>query len=138
MVGFDQMMAVVVVFVLRLGIPLLITIMLVRWLRYLDEKWQAEYEAEKLQESAKAQTAVAVDPAPEPAVWPALAADGFPKCWDYKQCDPDKREQCPAYKISGIPCWLARRREEGAIPADCYQCGLFTDYEWPDHPQPYQ
>ena len=42
-----QVLAVVGMFILRLGVPLVITLMVGYWLRQLDARWQAEALARK-------------------------------------------------------------------------------------------
>jgi len=43
--GLLQTAVIIGMFILRLGIPLLITLLVAYWLRRLDNKWQAEARA---------------------------------------------------------------------------------------------
>jgi hypothetical protein len=99
-------------FVLRLGIPLAITLAIGYWLRRLDAKWEAEAIQEREQEQA-------------PAEIKALKAEGQP-CWKMKGCDEDRRAQCPACKLLDIPCWVARLRATGQLPLECHNCARFA------------
>lgn len=104
--------AVVGMFILRLGVPLAITLVVGYWLRRLDVKWEAEAIAHRKQEEL-------------PAELKALKA-AEPPCWEIKGCDKASRAQCPACKFWDIPCWAARLRATGRIPTDCYSCGFFS------------
>jgi hypothetical protein len=116
-------------FLLRLGLPLALVLVVGYWLRRLDARWEAE---------ARRQRPV-VTPEPLPTAWPtsmpaavwatgpASAVDvfGLP-CWQLRGCDPARREQCPAYHQPDVPCWLARSEAEGALPAGCATCLIFA------------
>jgi hypothetical protein len=108
--------AVAGLFVLRLGVPLAVTIAVAYFLRRLDGKWQAEawaeWEASQPEEKIIAETR-------------RLQAGGEP-CWSIRDCEEQVQANCPAPKQPGIPCWLARRRSEGKLPAACYNCELFS------------
>ena len=108
--------AVVSLFILRLGVPLAITFAVAYFLRRLDAKWQAEawaeWEADQPEERVIAETR-------------GLQASKQ-LCWSLKGCDESVRADCPAPKQPDIPCWLARRRAEGRLPAACYNCRLFS------------
>jgi len=43
--GLLQVAVIVGMFILRLGVPLLITLLVAYWLRHLDGKWEAEARA---------------------------------------------------------------------------------------------
>ncbi len=53
--GLLEIAVIIGMFVLRLGVPLLITLLVGVWLRRLDDKWQAEAEAYQEAESEAAQ-----------------------------------------------------------------------------------
>ena len=101
-------------FVLRLGIPIAITLLAGYWLRRLDAKWQAEAWAQW--EASQAHQ--------EPAEVEPLAQLN-PPCWMVKGCDEAARSACPAFHQPGLPCWLARQRTTGRLPAECYTCELW-------------
>lgn len=103
-------------FILRLGVPLLITLGIGAWLRRLDAKWQAEALTQR--DAVQIQEEVVVEPEP-------VGVDEQP-CWILKNCPETVRLRCPAFQQPGLPCWLARRRAEGRLPLECYQCELFS------------
>jgi hypothetical protein len=112
-----ESMVVVALFILRLGIPLAITFVVAYGLRRLDAKWQME----KLEEWQVSQPEEKVT-----AEARRLQAQKPGLCWSIKGCDERTRAACPACKLTDIPCWLARRRAEGRLPAECYDCSLFS------------
>lgn len=112
-----ETVALIVLFILRLGVPIAITVAIVGGLRWLDARWQAEADAQR---SSRAVAAGQLAPA---AVASPLAAEQ--PCWKLKQCPPEKREQCAACALTDIPCWMARLRTDGKLPARCYGCALF-------------
>ncbi|MBI3363242.1 MAG: hypothetical protein HY023_19240 [Chloroflexi bacterium] len=97
--------AVAALFALRLGVPLLITILVGHMLSRLDAKWQAREQERLMHDSS---------PAPE-----------IPSCWEIRGCDPAQREKCPAYGLRPLPCWLAWRRLTGRVPECCFDCEVF-------------
>lgn len=107
---------IVGMFVLRLGVPLLITLGVGYLWRRLDAKWQAEAQL-------KQELDQALDKA---AAEPGLLDKAAQPCWSAKECDASVRANCAAPKQPNIPCWLARRRSEGGLPAECYNCDYFT------------
>lgn len=110
-----EILGVALVFLMRLGIPILLTFGVAYWLRRLDDKWQAEAAALEL---GLAPETVAAATAP-----PALAATQ--PCWEVRNCNPATREQCPAFHQSKLPCWMARQQAEGKMPTPCLTCALF-------------
>jgi hypothetical protein len=118
--GIEDALVIAGMFILRLGVPLAITLAVGYVLLRLDRKWQAEAWAEwksnQLEQEEQAGQAAGRVASP--------VAGQF--CWDVKGCSQTAREQCAAFKRSNIPCWLARRRAEGRLPAACYDCELFS------------
>ncbi len=115
-----QVAAVIGMFILRLGVPLAITLGVGYWLRQLDARWQAEALARK------ADAALARQEGGTESVIEMFAMIEQPCCWQQKGCPDDTYVQCPAYQHAGQPCWLARLRAEGRLPQPCYRCKLFT------------
>jgi hypothetical protein len=112
--GLGDAAVIAGMFILRLGVPLAVTLAVGYVLLRLDAKWQAEawaeWESSQLeQEEQTEQAAVREQP-----------------CWELKACSQAVREKCPAYKRPDVPCWLVRRRAEGRLPAACYDCELFS------------
>jgi hypothetical protein len=107
-----ETLIVVGMFLLRLGVPLGITLAVGHWLRRMDARWEAEALAQWEQEAV-------------PAELKALKRAAQP-CWEQKGCPEAQRAQCPAYKFWGIPCWVARLRATGRLPGECHNCGIFS------------
>ena len=99
---------IVGMFVLRLGMPLLITLAVGYWLRRLDARWQAE---------AQARREAAIQARQEASDEPKIELLGAIKtcCWEIKGCPETVYIQCPAYHHADLPCWMARFRAEGTI-----------------------
>ena len=53
--GLLQVAIVVGMFILRLGVPLLITLLVAYWLRRLDKKWQAEAQTRQEEQTQEKQ-----------------------------------------------------------------------------------
>ena len=114
--GIGDAAVIAGMFILRLGVPLAITLAVGYVLLHLDRKWQAEAWAEWKSSQLEQE---------EQAGRVASSVAGQ-LCWDVKGCSQTAREQCAAFKKPNIPCWLARRRAEGRLPAACYDCELFS------------
>ena len=93
---------------LRLGIPIGITLALGWGLRRLDEKWRAEASQD------------------DHAVITMPKYLTIAKCWDVKSCSPKMRENCQAYLHPNIPCWEFRR-SNGSVNKVCQSCEYFKE-----------
>lgn len=91
--------------VLRLGVPLALTILLAWWLRRLDARWQREGEVLQAQRARR----------------PALT----PPCWETRNCPPERRAACPAFTQTETPCWQIFRDPRGELRATCLDCNVF-------------
>ncbi len=96
---FSAALAVVIGVLLRLAIPVLLTIVIVQLLRIQDARWQQE--AEQV---------------------PSLVEK--PACWEINNCPADRRKDCPGY-TSPLPCWQARRLTNGYLREECLSCKIF-------------
>jgi len=96
----DGILAVGLGFFIRIGIPVIITVLLVRGLRRLDDRWQAE----------------AQDDAPQ------VENIG---CWEMKECPAELRATCKAYSNPDIPCWQVFRDGQGGLKEGCLGCEIF-------------
>jgi hypothetical protein len=114
---FTEIAALLVLLIVRLGVPIAVTAGIVWGLRRLDARWQAEAEAQRV---SRAVAKGLVSPA---AAASPLLAEG--PCWKQVNCAPEKQSHCPACQLTDIPCWMARLRTEGKLPARCYGCALF-------------
>ncbi|GAB4540473.1 MAG: hypothetical protein Kow0063_30300 [Anaerolineae bacterium] len=102
-------------FLVRLGVPIAITLVVAYFLRRLDARWQAEAWAEWAANQPQENVSVRARPflTNEP-------------CWALKGCDETMRANCVATSHPDLPCWLARRRSEGKLPAECINCAQFS------------
>lgn len=103
-------------FILRLGVPLAITLAAGYLLRRLDARWQAEAWAQW--EASRGED----EPAPDFSAF----EEATEPCWAIKRCNGPVVEDCPTVARPDVPCWLARLQAEGQLPAACYNCELFA------------
>ncbi len=98
----NELLAVLAVLggvIVRLAIPVVLTMLIVHFLRVLDWRWQQE--GEKL---------------------PVLVEK--PACWEINNCPSELRKKCPGYS-SPLPCWQARRMANGYLREECLGCQIF-------------
>ena len=100
-----SLLALIAGLLIRLAIPLAITILLIFFLRKLDNYWQAEAQLAKPIEQEI-------------------------NCWDIKNCSLEQRKNCVANK-SDIPCWQAKRLPNGYLHEECLSCEVFTEAPMP-------
>lgn len=93
-------------FLLRFGVPVLVTALVIWLFKQLDSRWQAE--AQELQERIGPETLM-------PAV----------RCWVLNDCPEDKMQNCPAYQHREKPCWQNFRAVDGSLQENCLGCGVF-------------
>ena len=103
----DVFVALVTILILRFGIPLGVTALLIWGLRWLDARWQVEAEQMRRESSA-----------------PALP---FPPCWEIRQCSPERQATCPVYGRTDMPCWQIMREVKGRLPEPCLDCEVFRN-----------
>ena len=101
--GWLQVAGVIGMFILRLGVPLAITLAVGYWLRRLDAKWQAEALARKAEAAL-----IEEEKRAEPNIEMFKIIEQ--PCWVLKNCPEDAVASCPAHRHSELPCWLARLR----------------------------
>ncbi len=99
-------------FLLRFGLPLLVTILFIVLFSRLDSRWR-EQALSIRNESVREQ------------VIPLI------KCWVFNDCPPEKRQACPAYQDKHIPCWQVFRDEYGTLQEDCLGCDIFKEVPLP-------
>lgn len=132
--GLTNVLLIVALFILRLGVPVLITVAIGYLLMRLDAKWQAENEhANKMKADQPAQRPTTDLAAPtqlpalalsEPTAAGGFAAGGVP-CWVVRGCSEALRARCAAPRQPQVPCWQARTTAEGRLPVECKTCQLF-------------
>lgn len=96
-------------FILRLGVPIIITAVLARALRKLDLRWIAEAEKRRIRAHSLG------------------AAVRQVCCWDAHDCPPEKRDACTAFAQPEIPCWQIFRDEQGLLLESCLVCEIFRE-----------
>ncbi|GAB4482003.1 MAG: hypothetical protein OHK0031_04330 [Anaerolineales bacterium] len=92
-------LALLIGLLLRIGLPLALMSALVFFLRRLDERWQREAPAVRLQ-------------------------PGQTPCWEQKGCPLEAMKSCPAPQ-GNAPCWQARRASDGRLQPACLECSVF-------------
>jgi hypothetical protein len=93
--------------VLRLALPIVITILVVSYLGKLDNRWQAEAESE--------------EPQPDPE-----------QSWDLEDCPIEQGKVSPA-AFSLFPCWQTNRLSNGYLNEQCLTCKVFRNAPVPVH-----
>jgi hypothetical protein len=111
----EETVAVLALFLLRIAVPLLVTLAIAYALRRLDVKWQTE---------AQTQWTAAELSAEQIAELKALKPER--PCWEVKGCSEEMRAKCPACGPLDIPCWVARLRASGHLPSTCPNCEMFA------------
>lgn len=91
---------------LRVGVPVLVTVLLVRLLRGLDERWQSQAEAQRSQVEGTVQ----------------VKNIG---CWEIKGCAAEQRAACQAFTQKETPCWQVYRTSDGHLQERCLGCEVF-------------
>lgn len=100
----DTMMAFLVLcagLIVRLALPIAVTLVMVYFLRKLDARWQAEAELRPVYITK-------------------------PECWKIKGCSPEQRKDCIAFS-SSVPCWQVFRLPNGYLAEACISCRVFLE-----------
>ena len=126
MESLTNIWSIALLFSLRLGVPLLLTLVLGYLLKRLDSRWQAEAREERRAREATAATRQVAVPKPigqrSPQFMVALDSPGAMPCWMVKGCTEAMRTACAATHQPNVPCWQARTVAEGPLPAECKGC----------------
>ena len=114
----ETVLIILGMFLVRLGIPVAVIIVVSYWLRRVDARWAVEasayQRAKAWQEYPLVRSATMQKPAIEPP------------CWERRGCSPAQRTQCAAGQQPCLPCWLARLRQDGKLPTACTGCAIFA------------
>jgi hypothetical protein len=97
--------AILVGLIVRLGVPVLVTVLAVVALRQLDARWQAEAKSMPLKVEK-------------------------PRCWQAQGCAPSDRKACAGFK-SPLPCWQVFRLPSGYLNEKCLGCKVFAEAPLP-------
>ena len=109
-------LSVASIFLLRVGVPVAITIGGVHLFRRMDMRWQTQdwkHWAERLETTGGV-------PGQN---WLSRLAN---PCWDENGCEKSALAKCSAHSHQSVPCWMARRATEGTMPAKCHHCERYT------------
>jgi hypothetical protein len=107
--NWNELLTIVLGLLMRIGIPIAATAILILFLRSLDNRWKAE--------------------AKEYLLVP-MAASAKP-CWEVKKCSQEQMKHCPAAVQSVSPCWQFFRTEQGALKESCLGCEVFRQAPLP-------
>lgn len=108
----DEFIAILVVitgFLLRLGIPVVVTAILVVALRRIDQRWQNDAEQNIQSETEH-----------------ASLFSQF-QCWITHNCPQENQDKCPAYLENNKPCWQVFRNGAGELRQKCLDCPVFSN-----------
>jgi len=102
--GWTATLTIITGLVLRIGLPLALTALVIFFLRKLDNRWKAE---------ASQHLQVPVLPRTTP-------------CWEVKHCKAELMKTCPAANQTVRPCWQVFRSDRGILRETCLGCEIFT------------
>ena len=95
--------AMILGIVLRIAIPIVVTFLIIFFLKRLDERWKKDSDIEADQ----------------------LVRVGNVGCWDINSCPEEMRAGCMAYQNPNTPCWQVFRGEHGRLQERCIGCDVF-------------
>jgi hypothetical protein len=105
----DELLTIIIFLagvLVRIGIPVAITVGLIWLFRQLDARWKRD-------------AALGKRSAPAYAV-------GNSGCWEVHGCSEENRKRCPAYAQLDTPCWQVFRKEDGRLKERCIGCQVFA------------
>jgi hypothetical protein len=104
MEGLNAVLVVILGLLARFGLPIAVTLLIVLWMRHLDERWKEQADRELVFAGPRARN---------------------PGCWKINQCSPERRASCPAYNNPDMPCWQVHRAMDGSLLDTCLGCQIF-------------
>ena len=99
----EGILSLIIGLVIRIGLPVTLTIGILYVLKKLDKRWQ------------KTQIALPV------------IASSYKSCWKVKNCPEEKRKECPAFQNPEVPCWQTFRANTGLLKENCLGCVVFQN-----------
>ena len=105
-----DLIGLIFMFVVRIGIPIALTLIVGRW---LEKKLAPQEEVRKTEETA------------QPAQRTREGNIIYVHCWDIKRCESTKRAQCAAFQHPELPCWLALQAAGDKVREECYTCAFY-------------
>ena len=109
MADLNTYLAIGLGLVIRIGLPIAITGLVIFFLRKLDNRWQAEAKA-----CLQIQTEAGTTP-----------------CWEVKKCETEQMKTCPVVQQNESLCWQLYRTEQGALKDICLGCDVFRQAPLP-------
>jgi len=106
-----QSLDVIFMFVVRIGIPIALTLLVGFWL----EKRLAPPQESADKDGLKSKT----------ARYTRTGNIIQIHCWDLKRCEQSQRAQCAAFQHPDLPCWLAIQADGGKLREECFTCSLY-------------
>ncbi len=97
--------AMILLVLLRVAIPIAVTITFIKLLKLLDERWKRESDLE----GAK------------------VVQVGNVCCWEINECPAEQRAACNAYNNPDKPCWQVFRERNGRLQERCIGCDVFRN-----------
>jgi len=89
--------------IIRIGLPVILSIGILYVLKQLDKRWQKEQF-------------------PLPVI-----ASNYKACWKVNNCSDEKRKDCPAFQHPEVPCWQAVKSHTGLLKENCVGCNVFRN-----------
>jgi len=96
-------LTVVLGLLLRIAVPIIVTVLIVYLLKRLDERWKREAD-------------IGID---------QLVKPGNIGCWEINKCPAAKLAECKAYQNPDTPCWQVFRTKDGRLQERCIGCDVF-------------
>jgi hypothetical protein len=93
-------------FLLRFGLPILGTALVVFLFKQLDHRWQRETIDRRASLGASAMLPIV-------------------QCWAENNCPTEKCQNCVAFQDQGKPCWQHYRAKDGTLKEECFDCRVF-------------
>lgn len=97
----NNFITVLIGVIIRIGVPIGISVLVFILLKKFDIKWQKEAN-----------------------FIPVLSKIGKP-CWEVKGCTDEKRNSCPVSNQPKVPCWQTFRAKSGTLKDTCLECDVF-------------
>lgn len=111
---FMDSLIILLLILLRIGLPLGLTLLVGRW---LERKLRLPTDEERPHVGTRlvrSDRSMRVNPL---------------HCWDIAHCTPTERAQCAAYRRPDLPCWLAIQVEGSKVRQECFTCELYSPQE---------
>ena len=97
--------AIVLLILLRIAVPIAVTIAFIKVLKWLDERWKEQADLEGSQ----------------------VVKFGNIGCWEINNCPSEQRAICQAYNNPDKPCWQIFRDKHGRLQESCIDCDVFRN-----------